>query len=154
MGLEDRTGNKDSKMQRLFSLTIAALIGAGTFTLTAPSANADSCWNHNGSLMRLKASGDQRWMYYEAPREVLRRAGVKRGTLLFDGWKRGNSYTGSARRFSRYCPGNPLVYEVSGPVSSSQTKITVSGQREVHKRCRGTGRYKRDRLVFTYSHQC
>ena len=101
MGLEDRTGNKDSKMQRLFSLTIAALIGAGTFTLTAPSANADSCWNHNGSLMRLKASGDQRWMYYEAPREVLRRAGVKRGTLLFDGWKRGNSYTGSARRFSR-----------------------------------------------------
>lgn len=141
-------------MQRLMTLITAALIGTAPIALSPTTASADSCWDHNGSLMRLKASGNQRWMYYEAPRDVLRRAGVRRGTLLFDGRKNGNTYTGNARRFSRYCPGNPLVYQVSGPVSPNQTKITVYGEREVHKRCQGTGRYKRDRLVFTYSHQC
>ena len=57
-------------------------------------AAADSCWNHNGSVMRLKASGNQRWFYYEKPRTVLRAAGVRRGTLLFSGRKNGNWYSG------------------------------------------------------------
>ena len=145
-------------MKRLLSLAASALmaagLGTGMVTVSSTSAHADSCWDHNGSLMRLKASGNQRWIYYEVPRDVLRRAGVQRGTLLFNGWKDGNSYSGTARRFSKYCPGQPLEYQVSGPVSPNQTKVTVYGDREVHKRCVGTGRYKRDRLVFTYSHQC
>ncbi|MBL6431718.1 MAG: hypothetical protein HPM95_13425 [Alphaproteobacteria bacterium] len=37
---------------------------------TATPANADSCWTHNGSLMRLKADGNRRWFLYEAPRPV------------------------------------------------------------------------------------
>ncbi len=145
-------------MHRLLNFAAAALfasgIGAGALTLSATTANADSCWNHNGSVVRLKASGSNRSISYEAPRDVLRRAGVKRGTRLFDGRKDGNTYSGTARRYSRYCPGRPLMYNVSGNVDPNQTRLTLYGQREVHKRCVGTGRFKRDRLVFTYSHQC
>ena len=74
-------------------------------------AHADSCWNHNGSLMRLKANGNARAFYYENPRSVLANAGVVRGTLLFDGAKNGNRYDGTARRFSTRCPSvaKPLI---------------------------------------------
>ena len=124
-------------------------------TMTATSAFADSCWNHNGSLMRLTASGNSRWFYYENPRQVLRNAGVSRGTLLFNGTKNGNRYSGTARRFSKWCNGAPLEYYVEGPVSSSQTRVTVRGSRPVYAAgCVNTGRVKRDTLVFTYSHQC
>ena len=145
-------------MHRLLNFAAAAVfasgIGAGALTLSATTASADSCWDHNGSVVRLKASGKNRSISYEVPRDVLRRAGVKRGTLLFDGRKEGNTYSGTARRYSRYCPGQPLSYQVSGTVAPNKTRLTVYGEREVHKRCVGTGRFKRDRLVFTYSHQC
>ena len=134
------------------AIALTALGAGGIFSAT-PAA-ADSCWDHNGSLMRLEARGNQRWFYYEAPREVLRRAGVRRGTLLFNGRKNGNWYSGTARRFSKHCPGEPYEYFVEGPVASSQTRVTVRGNREVHNRCQPTGRFKPDRLVFTYSHKC
>ena len=119
-----------------------------------PAYAADSCWDHNGSVMRLRAQGNQRWFYYERPRQVLRNAGVRPGTLLFEGRKSGNWYSGQARRFSKYCPNDPLVYYVEGPVASSQTKVTVRGTREVHKRCVPTGQVKTDTLVFTYLRRC
>lgn len=119
-----------------------------------PSAFADSCWTHNGSLMRLQAQGNNRWIYYENPRSVLRNAGVTRGTLLFNGVKSGNWYSGTARVYSRFCPGSPLEYSVEGPVRGDQLQVTVSGSREVHNRCVATGRRTTDTLVFTYSHQC
>jgi len=46
-------------------------------------SHADSCWTHNGSLMRLKADGNGRWMYYENPKQSLQSAGIYSGTLLF-----------------------------------------------------------------------
>lgn len=141
-------------MHRLFIVWAITLLIAGMFGPLTHAAQADSCWKHNGSLIRMSASGNQLKIHYEAPREVLRRAGVKQGTLLFIGTKTGNRFTGKARRYSRSCPGQPLTYQVSGSAPSSQTKITLSGQREVRSRCKRTGRFKRDRLVFTYSHQC
>lgn len=139
------------------SIAIAAtaltLTTIGTASV-ATVAQADSCWLHNGSLMRLRANGNWRAFYYENPRNVLRAAGVRRGTLLFEGEKRGNTYVGTARRFSKFCPGSPLVYNVRGPVASSQTRVTVSGSRQVHNRCQATGRTAWDDLVFTYSHRC
>lgn len=131
----------------------AALI-ATSFSVTTTSAQADSCWNHNGSLMRLKASGNQRWMYYENPRQVLRNAGVRRGTLLFNGRKSGNWYSGTARRFSKFCPGNPLEYFVEGPVRQDQLQVTVRGTRDVHRQCQATGQVASDVLVFTYVRDC
>jgi len=133
---------------------LAVLAVAGLAMAAAPQAHADSCWDHNGSLMRLKANGNQRWFLYEVPRDVLRRAGVGRGTLLFEGVKTGNRYDGTARRFSRFCPGEPLVYGVSGPVRPDQLQVTLFGTYEVHERCQPTGEMASDRLVFTYSHDC
>lgn len=141
-------------MRRL-TLALAALATflAVPLATTAPAA-ADSCWNHNGSIMRLRASGSQRWFYYENPRDVLRRAGVTRGTLLFDGRKSGNSYSGTARVFSRFCPGNPATYNVSGPVRGDQLQVTLYGTRPVYEQCQATGRSTSDTLVFTYAYDC
>lgn len=136
----------------------AAVLGFSGLFFAMPAAvttaMADSCWNHNGSIMRLQAQGNQRWLSYEVPRNVLRNAGVQRGTLLFNGYKNGNWYSGTARVFSKYCPGTPLEYYVEGPVRGDQLQVTVRGSREVYSQCRPTGRYTNDVLVFTYSHDC
>ncbi|WP_209011781.1 hypothetical protein [Roseibium aggregatum] len=132
----------------------AAALALAAATVFSTAASADSCWTHNGSLMRLQAQGNQRWLSYEVPRPQLRAGGVQRGTLLFNGVKQGNWYRGTARVFSKYCPGTPLEYAVEGPVRSDQLQVTVRGTREVYDHCRPTGRYTTDTLVFTYSHQC
>lgn len=131
-------------------LPVLAVVGI----LQGGAAMADSCWDHNGSLMRLQAQGNQRWLSYEVPREVLRKTGVQRETLLFNGIKNGNWYSGTARVFSKYCPGSPLEYHVEGPVRGDQLQVTVSGTREVYQQCRPTGRFTTDTLVFTFSHNC
>lgn len=133
----------------LIALT-GAFTGLSLASLATPAA-ADSCWWHNGSLMRLQASGNNRWFYYEQPRPGL---AVGRGTLLFNGRKQGNWYSGTARVFSKYCPGSPQPYHVEGPVAQNQLRVTVKGDREIHKRCRPTGRWTSDTLVFTYAYQC
>ncbi len=131
-------------------VAVGLSVNAGTST----EAAADSCWNHNGSVMRLQASGNQRWFYYENPRPAMRNEGVTPGTLLFNGRKNGNSYSGTARLFSRHCPGAPLEYQVNGPVRPDQLQVTVYGTRPVMNRCQPTGQYKTDTLVFTYMRQC
>ena len=146
-------------MKKIFGISILGLaLSIGTMMplslVTATYAKADSCWNHNGSIMRLKAKGNQRWFYYENPRQVLQNAGVRRGTLLFNGRKNGNWYSGTARRFSKFCPGNPLEYYVEGPVRNDQLQVTVRGTRDVYNQCQNTGNIASDTLVFTYVRDC
>ena len=136
------------------TLAVSAMAASAVMTLSHGHAFADSCWTHNDSLMRLQAEDDRRWLYYEIPRAVLQQAGVHRGTLLFEGRKIGNWYSGEARVFSRYCPGDPLIYPVEGPVRSDQLQVTVRGTREIYKKCKPTGRFVEDVLVFNYSHDC
>jgi hypothetical protein len=130
---------------RFFFLLIMGIMSAGAVA-------ADSCWWHNGSLMRLADRGSQRAFYYEEPRSGLRSVGVRRGTLLFNGTKNGNWYSGWASVFSPGCA--PLEYWVEGPVASNQREVSMRGTREVHRNCQWTGDYATDVLVFTYSHQC
>ncbi len=132
----------------------AAALAMGLLVLSPASAFADSCWDHNGSLMRLKAAGNERAFYYERPKQGMRDAGVTRGTLLFNGANVDGYYSGTARVFSKYCPRTPLEYYVEGPVDRNQTRVTLRGTREVMERCQPTGRSTTDTLVFTYSHQC
>lgn len=134
------------------SLTAAALAAVAMFAAT--SVSADSCWSHNGSMMRLQAQGNNRWLSYEAPRQVLWNAGVRPGTLLFNGQKNGERYSGTARVFSKFCPGNPLEYYVDGPVLQGPLRIVIRGSRQVFQRCVPTGNSTYDELVFVYSHQC
>ncbi len=130
------------------------VLALGMMAVTGTAALADSCWMHNGSVMRLQASGDQRWFTYEAPRSGLYAAGVQPGTLLFNGTKSGNWYSGLSRVFSSACPGNPLEYWVEGPVTQNSTRVTMTGTREKSVNCVSTGQVVTDTLVFTYSHQC
>ena len=129
---------------------ITAFSAALTVCLSLAShALADSLWDHNGSVMRLVHDGDQRRIFYEDPRSILRGAGVQEGTLLFDGYRSGNKYSGTARRFSKYCT-SPLPYNVSGSVVGEK-KIVLRGRREVYDEgCRRTGRFTQDSLVFTF----
>ena len=123
--------------------------------LAATAARADSCWDHNGSLMRLSDSGQQRWLSYETtPHAWQGRAGVFPGTLLFDGVNRGDYYSGTARVFSRFCPGDPLEYYVEGPVAQNPLRIILRGARDVNDMCAPTGRMVMDMLVFTYVRDC
>lgn len=124
------------------------------FLLIPAIGHADSCWDHNGSVMRLSDSGAQRWLYYEAPRQALWSSGVGAGTLLFDGTKTGDWYAGRARVFSSACPGNPLEYWVEGPVLQGPLRIVLEGTREVNRNCQPTGQMTTDRLVFTYMYAC
>ena len=139
---------------RTAPLALAALVSATPVAATVAPAAADSCWNHNGSIMRLQAQGNRRQFYYERPRGTLARAGVQPGTLLFNGTKRGNSYEGTSRVFSRFCPGAPQEYYVQGPVSNNQLKVTLYGTRDRFQRCEPTGTTTTDTLVFTYAYDC
>jgi hypothetical protein len=127
---------------------------AALATLAPTVAAADSCWWHNGSLMRLSAYGEGRAFHYENPREQLAAAGVQPGTMLFNGRNQGGYYSGAAQVFSSSCPGQPLMYEVAGPVGANQTSVTLYGTREVRNGCYGTGQYVQDVLTFTYAFQC
>ncbi len=129
-----------------------ALLAFAMLVSSTTGALADSCWNHNGSVMRLQASGNHREFFYENPKASIRGVGVRRGTLLFDGEKSGNWYSGTARVFSNGCA--PLEYPVAGPVASNQLKVTVTGTREVYSQCQPTGRMKTDTLVFTWIGDC
>ncbi|MDD9732143.1 hypothetical protein PVW46_19765 [Mameliella sp. AT18] len=134
-------------MKRLISMILACL--------AASPAIADSCWDHNGSIMRLTDQGNNRWFWYETtPHSWQYPAGVTPGVLLFNGWKNGEWYSGTARRFSKYCPGTPLEYHVEGPVLQNPLRVQLTGQYQVQQNCQPTGEWRRDTLVFTYRYQC
>jgi hypothetical protein len=109
-----------------------------------------SQWEHNGSVVYLTADGAKRRFYYDAPRAGLDAIGVKRGTLLFEGRKDGDRYSGTAYLFSQKC--GLQAYAVSGPVASDQSQITItlSGQApRLDATCKQVG-LRNDNLVFRY----
>jgi hypothetical protein len=107
----------------------------------------DPLWNHNGSMMRLVASGIKRKFVYEVPRKELLAVGVTKGTLLFKGKNVGNFYSGTAYVFSE-CGATP--YNVSGPVSDDQRQVSLFGRAPVVDRTCRVYDYKEDALVFKF----
>lgn len=136
----------------MFRFLAAALTAFATLAPTI--ASADSCWWHNGSLMRLSAYGEGRAFHYENPRPELARAGVRPGTMLFNGRNQGGNYSGAAQVFSSACPGQPMMYQVQGNVGANQTSVTLYGTRPVRQGCVATGAFTQDTLHFTYAFQC
>lgn len=122
--------------------------------LAAAPAAADSCWEHNDSIMRLHDDGGQRAFVYEVPRQSLAGTGVQPGTMLFIGETDGNSYRGIARVFSSACPDMPGDFPVSGPVLQDPLRVVLTGTRPVWDNCVDTGARRTETLIFTYSHQC
>jgi len=139
-----KTHRKNSMTQKQFLIAILVI---GVFRPYA--AMADSIWEHNGSLMRLQASGNTREFVYEVPNPRIGATGVQRGTILFNGVRQGNRYFGTARVFSQYCNA-PLEYSVEGNVVAEKLVI-LTGQREVYATgCVPTGRMTQDTLEFRY----
>lgn len=114
-------------------------------TLAEPGA-ADSLWEHNGSILQLREEGAERSFRYSQPRAELRKAGVRDGTVLFDGKKIGNRYSGLAYRFSKAC--GAVSYAVGGVVSSNSRNLTLSGRApKRNSKCQVIGNFT-DVLVF------
>ncbi len=127
----------------------ARLLAFAVALFAALPALADSYWTHNGSLMRLAASGNARYFYYAAPRPGIANEGVRPGTLLFDGWRDGGRYAGTARVFSASCGAS--AFHIEGWVAS-ETHVILEGWRPVFRNCIATGEQVWERLDFTYSH--
>lgn len=130
-------------MQRIKTLPVLAVL------LLPVVSFADSFWNHNGSVMRLQAYGNERMMTYEVPSDRMQGAGVDYGTMYFNGFRQGNQYYGTARVFSKYCL-YPIEYDVSGTVINER-KIVLKGSRPTYGAgCRPTGGMSHDVLEFYY----
>jgi hypothetical protein len=122
--------------------TAVALIAFLSATITVDAA---SLWDHNGSIVYLEVSGASRKFYYQIPRSGLP---VTNGTLLFNGRKDGDRYSGTAFVFSTNC--SARGYAVNGPVASDKRSITLYGKApQVDSSCRVIG-YRDDILVFTF----
>lgn len=73
--------------------------------------------------------------------------GVTSGTLLFDGARSGDNYSGTAYIFSGRC-GRRYADQVSGNVALGEQSVTMHGQApRLNAACRVNG-YRSDELVF------
>jgi hypothetical protein len=108
------------------------------------AGHAASLWDHNGSIVSLEASGADRKFYYQTPRAGMP---VSPGTLLFEGRRNGNRYSGTAYIFSKAC--GSQGYAVSGNVSADDRRVTMQGKAPRRDTaCRVIG-YRDDVLVFS-----
>lgn len=82
-------------------------------------------WLHNGSLMRLEATGAERRFVYQRPRKGMLAAGAKPGDPVFVGRRDGASYTGTAYVYSRACGRTP--YQVAGTIGADERSVTLEG---------------------------
>jgi hypothetical protein len=104
----------------------------------APQIALETHWNFNGSLMKLESNGASRRFLYVAPHEGLRKAGVREGTVEFQGTQNGNLYDGTAYVFSRVC--GAIGYHVSGFVTQDGQSITLRGSVPYYdSQCRPSG---------------
>lgn len=113
---------------------------------SAVSGASSSTWSHNGSQMRLEASGQQRRFVYVRPRKGMLAAGATPGDSVFEGRREGLTYTGTAYVFSRAC--GKTAYPVSGAVSDDQRRVVLTGEAPILSAdCRPRA-HKPDRLIF------
>jgi len=96
----------------------------GLFVLTIPAQAGESIWTHNGSTIRWVSAGQERLMYYLAPRPGLLAIGVAPDTLLFHGRRIGYRLVGTVYVFNANCPAMP--YYVEGTIYS-ETDVTPEG---------------------------
>ena len=111
-----------------------------------------SYWDYEKSLVYLEASGDSRKFIFIEPDQDFHEQGAERGTLLFDGWRSGDTYIGKAYIFAGNCGAFP--YNVRGSVLSSDTVVEVAGKAPIidAKTCQQTGA-RDEKLVFKYKYR-
>ena len=103
-------------------------------------------WDHNGSVMKLEANAKERRLIYMNPRSGLMQAGVSANTVLFEGERTGDRYTGKARFFSKAC--GEQIFSVTGLVTKGERRIVLEGEAPtIDGNCRKVGK-RHERLVF------
>lgn len=103
-------------------------------------AHANTSWDHNGSLMVLEENGTKRKLVYAEPRGTLDTAGVKKGTVLFDGEEKADGrLAGYAKLFRVGC--DPVDYFVEGSLDKTKGEILLQGQAPIYsgQGCKITG---------------
>lgn len=115
-------------MRGLHTLALLSALGA----LAAPAhAASGSIWDHNGSKMTLEENGEKRKLVYKEPKEGLDKAGIRPGTVLFNGERKANGrFAGFAKIFKGNC--NPLDYFVEGTLNERTGEIVLQGQAPIY----------------------
>jgi hypothetical protein len=62
---------------------------AGSSKVSPAKSGSPTVWDHNGSIMRLEASGSDRKFVYDIPRRGMVKAGVTAGDAVFEGRREG-----------------------------------------------------------------
>lgn len=117
-----------SSFTRSTALAAVALTGLALTVLAGPRAlAAESTWSYNGSSVLLVESGSDVTITYLEPRTMLKKEGVKRGTVLLKASLDGSTLKGTSYVFRGGC--DPAPYDVTGryePGGKQQT-LEVSG---------------------------
>jgi hypothetical protein len=127
-------------MRSLLELAAIAALGAACVLVPAAAHANVSDWEHNGSLMTLEESGKKRKIVYTEPRSTLNAAGVKQGTVLFDGEEKADGrMAGYAKLFRAGC--DPVDYFVEGAFDKTKGEILLQGQAPIYsgEGCKITG---------------
>lgn len=126
-------------MGSLRKLCAFSAVGAACAFLSWP-AHANTSWDHNGSLVVLEENGTKRRLVYAEPRSTLDTAGVRKGTVLFDGEEKADGrLAGYAKLFRVGC--DPVDYFVEGSFDKSKGEILLQGQAPIYsgQGCKITG---------------
>jgi hypothetical protein len=118
-------------MRLTVKLAAVSMLGmAGALATPALAANG-SVWDHNGSQMTLEENGEKRKLVYTEPKEGLDKAGIKKGTVLFNGERKADGrLAGFAKIFKGNC--NPIDYFVEGTLNEQKGEIVLQGQAPVY----------------------
>lgn len=117
-------------------LIIVVSLSALGAALVPAHAAGGGIWDHNGSKMELEEKGDKRKIVYKELREGLDKAGIRVGTVLFNGEKKPNGrLAGFAKIFKGTC--NAIDYFVEGTLDEGKGEIILQGQAPVYTT--GTG---------------
>ena len=121
---------------------------------SAPVASADSCWNHQGSVVKLKIDRQQTVLSYDQPRAELARFGISKGSSLFKGTTSGSQMFGDAFQYSTACPGQPHRYQVSGGIEANGKHFRLQGSRIRLEDCKPSGQLDQVELRFDFIREC
>lgn len=114
-------------------LVVTAMVSAGD--ATAQRQLLVSTWDHNGSTMLMEQRGRNVVIKYEDVSARMDRAGVRSGTILFEGRvNRRNRLVGDAYVFRRGC--DPAPYDVRGRYNPDigQQEIMLRGAAPIRRR--------------------
>ena len=83
-----------------------------------------SFWKLNGSIIGLKQSGSHRKFVYLLPRESLKKYGIVKGSIWFEGTNSGDTYRGVLSVFRGGC--RPATYQAIGDLAGEEENSSLS----------------------------